>query len=160
MMKYSTCGYLEHDGSYLMLLRNAKQNDVNSGKWIGVGGKFEQNETPRQCMMREIQEETGISVSMEQLQFRGIVYFHYETEEEEKIWIYTAQCENDHFIPCDEGELHWIQKNEILQLSLLEGDRIFLERLLKDDYQPFCIDLYYDDKGNLIQHKRREAEHE
>ena len=159
-MKCSTCGYLEHEGRYLMMLRNAKANDVNSGKWIGVGGKFEQNEKPRQCMKREIQEETGITLSLEDLQFRGILYFHYDRDEEEKIWIYTANCRNDHFIPCDEGELHWIQKDEILHLPLWEGDRIFLDTLLKDEEKIFCLDLYYDDKGNLIFHKQRETEHE
>lgn len=155
-MKYSTCGYLEFDGSYLMLLRNAKQNDVNSGKWIGVGGKFEPNETPRQCMVREIREETGIVLQQEAVLFRGIVYFHYAHEEDEKIWIYSAYCNNDHFDPCDEGELHWIKKEEILNLSLWQGDRIFLDKLLKDDETPFCLDLFYDDEGNLIRHKQRE----
>lgn len=159
-MKYSTCGYLEYDGQYLMLLRNVKPHDVNSGKWIGVGGKLEQNETPRHCMLREIQEETGIVLQQEAVLFRGIVYFHYAHEEDEKIWIYTAACRNDHFVPCDEGELHWVQKDEILHLPLWEGDRIFLDTLLKDGKKTFCLDLYYDDKGNLIFHKQRETEHE
>lgn len=143
-----------------MLLRNAKENDVNTGKWIGVGGKFEQNETPRQCILREIKEETGISLSSGMLQFRGVVYFHNSNTEDEKIWIYTAPCQSLEFIQCDEGELHWIQKDEILHLSLWEGDKIFLAKLLNDDYSPFCLDLYYDDKGDLILHKQREAEHE
>lgn len=143
-----------------MMLRNAKQHDVNSGKWIGVGGKFEHGETARQCMIREIQEETGISLLTEELQFRGILYFHYDRDEDEKIWIYTAACRNDHFVPCDEGELHWVQKDEILHLPLWEGDRIFLDKLLKDEDEIFCLDLYYDDKGTLINHTQREAEHE
>ncbi len=75
-MKCSTCGYIEYENAYLMLYRDRKQHDVNHGKWIGVGGKFEHGETARQCMCREIKEETGLVFTEDELCFRGILYFH------------------------------------------------------------------------------------
>ena len=157
-MILSTLCYIEKDDKYLMLHRTKKKNDINKDKWLGIGGKFEEGESPEECIVREVMEETGLKLNSYQL--RTIVTYVSTNWETEYMYVFTSNEFEGNLIPCDEGELHWIQKNEILQLSLWEGDRIFLERLLKDDYQPFCIDLFYDDKGNLIQHKRREAEHE
>lgn len=157
-MKYSTCGYLYRDGKFLMLYRNAKKDDVNHGKWIGVGGKTESGETPRECMIREIREETGYEA--ESLQYRGILYFRYPHKECEKIWIYTADRFSGTEKICDEGRLEWIPSAEILSLPLWEGDIPFLRKLIGDDPNIFCLDLTYDEHDNLLECREREAEQE
>lgn len=159
MMQYSTCGYLQHDGLWLMMLRNRKDNDVNRGKWIGVGGKMESGETPRQCMCREIREETGLCLSPDSLTFRGILLFHYE-DAEEKIWIYTAETAETCLTDCREGTLRWIPGTAVLSLELWEGDRIFLQKLLSGTCGQFCLDLFYNSQGQLTHWKERNAEHE
>lgn len=130
-MKNTTLCYIEHENKYLMLYRNKKKNDPNSGKWIGVGGKIEPGETPEQAMLREVFEETGIN--LEKWKFRGRVFFVSDLWEDEVMHLYTANTESDFFQPCDEGELSWIDKDKILQLSLWEGDRFFLELLQRDE---------------------------
>lgn len=159
MMRCSTCGYLHCRGRYLMMYRNRKKNDVNHGKWIGIGGKTEDGETPRQCMRRETFEETGRLFSEEAFCFRGILYFHYETDEE-KIWIYTAETENDAFRESTEGSLQWISEDQILSLPLWEGDRVFLKKLLQGCREHFCLDLYYDPDGRLTETRERKTEDE
>ena len=159
-MKYSTCGYIENGNAYLMLYRNRKRNDVNHGKWIGVGGKFEHGETARQCMCREIKEETGLIFREKELCFRGILYFYYAEKEAEKIWIYTVHSKIRDVIDCDEGTLAWISYETILDLPLWEGDRTFLIKMLQDDKATFVLDLHYDDHGNLLHYEERTAEDE
>lgn len=158
-MKQSTCGYLQHNGCWLMMLRDRKENDVNHGKWIGVGGKTEAGETPRQCMCREIREETGIVIPENHLLFRGTLLFHY-ADEEEKIWIYTAETADTGIADCREGTLRWIPENEIFSLELWEGDRIFLRRLLSGQDGTFSLDLFYNPQGQLIHWNERNAENE
>ncbi len=159
-MKCSTCGYIEYENAYLMLYRDRKQHDVNHGKWIGVGGKFEHGETARQCMCREIKEETGLVFTEDELCFRGILYFHYSKNEEEKIWIYTVTSYSKDVKECDEGELAWVKKDQILDLPLWEGDSYFLMKMIRDDNAMFTLDLYYDDQGHLLHAKERTAENE
>ena len=148
-MKRSTCVYLIQNGQWLMLYRNRKQNDVNHGKWIGVGGKCEGSETFEQCAVREVLEETGLHVS--NLYLCGIVDFIYDRMEPEQIAIYTSQEFRGELQDCPEGTLAWIPQEEILNLALWEGDRIFLERMLKEDPKPFHLKLVYDDAGELIE---------
>lgn len=159
-MKYSTCGYIEKNGQWLMLLRNRKPDDVNAGKYIGVGGKLEKNETPRMCMCREIQEETGLMFSLDEPVYRGLLYFHYPEAEEEKIWIYSLVTDQEADMNCPEGTLCWVKKEDILKLDLWEGDRIFLKGMLEENREVFCLDLYYDDKGRLLKYTERRAEDE
>ena len=144
----STCGYLIRDGQWLMLYRNKKKDDVNQGKWIGVGGKLKDGETPEQCMIRETYEETGLICDT--LCFCGIVYFIYEERETEKIWVYTVNEFHGELAECREGTLAWIPQDQISGLPLWEGDRLFLNRLQKPECLPFTLFLYYDDKGNLL----------
>lgn len=157
-MKPSTLCYLIRDGQWLMLLRNKKKNDINAGKWIGVGGKIEPGETPREGMRREIYEETGLHVS--HLDYRGIIYFIYEKKDAEKIWTYTANDFDGNPTECNEGTLAWIPAKDVLNLELWDGDRIFLEKLLKNDMTPFCLELHYDENGRLLKAEERKAEAE
>ncbi|RHT71928.1 8-oxo-dGTP diphosphatase [Ruminococcaceae bacterium AM28-23LB] len=139
-MKNTTLCYVEQDGKYLMLLRNKKKQDENAGKWIGVGGKFEEGESPQDCLLREVQEETGLRLT--QYRFRGIVTFVSDRYETEYMHLFTAHGFEGELIPCDEGELKWVEKDEVLSLPLWEGDREFL-RLLREDAPFFSLKLVY-----------------
>lgn len=139
-MKNTTLCYVEQDGKYLVLLRNKKKQDENAGKWIGVGGKFEEGESPQDCLLREVQEETGLRLT--QYRFRGIVTFVSDRYETEYMHLFTAHGFEGELIPCDEGELRWVEKDEVLSLPLWEGDREFL-RLLREDAPFFSLKLVY-----------------
>ena len=147
-MIYSSCGYLVKEGKVLMLYRNKKKNDVNAGKWIGVGGKKEQGEDMETCMRREIREETGLVVG--KLKEEGIIDFIYPHKEAEKITIYTSSDFHGDITECNEGTLAWIDKNKIPDLSLWEGDRIFL-KLLEDGEDFFSLKLVYNTDDGLEQ---------
>ena len=154
----STQAYLIREGKWLFLLRNKKAHDVNHNKYIGVGGKREANETIRACIKREIKEETGYHAN--ELKYHGILYFHYEKEESEKIWVYTCNEFTGEEIDCDEGSLVWVPEEDILNLDLWEGDRIFLEKLLNHNEELFCYAFHYDQNGNLIKAEEKECEDE
>lgn len=139
-MKNTTLCYVEQDGKYLMLLRNKKKQDENAGKWIGVGGKFEEGESPQDCLLREVQEETGLHLT--QYRFRGIVTFVSDRYETEYMHLFTAHGFEGELTACDEGELKWVEKDEVLSLPLWEGDREFL-RLLREDAPFFSLKLVY-----------------
>ncbi len=127
MIVNTTLCYIEKDDCYLMLLRNKKEEDANEGKWIGVGGHFEEGESPEDCVLREVKEETGLTLTDYKL--RGIVTFDSDTWGVEDMYLFTATGYTGELIPCNEGELHWIPKSEILDLNLWEGDRLFLQKL-------------------------------
>lgn len=142
-MKNTTLIYLEKDHKYLMMLRNRKENDPNADKWIGIGGRIEEGETPEECALREIYEETGISP--QSVDFRGIVFFINTKYETEYMYLYTSSdfdsCSD---LPdCDEGELYWVDIDEVTALNLWEGDRVFLD-LLAIGEPPFLLTLKYD----------------
>ena len=142
-MILSTLCYMERDGKYLMLHRNKKKNDVNHGKWIGVGGKIESGEAPEECLMREVFEETGCRLL--NYRFRGILTFIYDDKEPEYIFTYISDSfkgEPTGF-ECEEGELKWVEKKDILSLDLWEGDRPMLKRLMESD-DVFSIKLCYN----------------
>ncbi|WP_022756053.1 NUDIX hydrolase [Butyrivibrio fibrisolvens] len=148
-MVVSTLCYLEKDNKYLMLLRNKKENDVNEGKWIGVGGKCEKGESPEECVIRETFEETGIK--LESLKMRGVMTFASEGWEDEYIFVYTSDKFSGHITECNEGELAWIDKDKIMDLNLWDGDRIFLDIMINSD-KLFSIKLSY--KGDDIVDKQ------
>lgn len=132
-MKNTTLGYIEFDDKYLMLLRDVDKSDGSLGKWLGVGGKFEAGETSDECFIREAFEETGISLSRDSLSLRGIVDFRSDKYDAERMYLYTASVSSDYYDEnCNEGQLKWIDKSDILSLNMWEGDHIFLERLLAD----------------------------
>ena len=147
-MIVSTLCYIEDNGKYLMLLRNKKQKDVNKGKWIGVGGRIEPGESPEECVCREVLEETGLTITAYRM--RGILTFSSEGWEDEYIFVFTSDEYSGNLKECDEGELRWIDKEEIMKLNLWEGDRIFLKNML-DDGSFFSMRLSYNE-DRLIDH--------
>lgn len=134
-MFHCTLCYLESEkGEYLMLHRVKKKNDVNHDKWIGVGGKFEEDESPEECLLREVREETGLTLT--RWRFRGIVTFVAEGHETEYIYLYTADQWTGEMIECNEGDLEWIPKGKVCDLPTWEGDKIFF-RLMENPDSPF-----------------------
>ena len=121
-MKMTTLCYIEKDGQYLMLHRTKKKKDINKDKWIGVGGHAEGAESPEECLLREVKEETGLTLTS--FCFRGLITFVSDACEPEQMCLFTADGFEGEISPCDEGELAWIDKTEILKL-LLEGEQRF-----------------------------------
>lgn len=140
-MKLTTLCYIEKNNKYLMLHRTKKENDANEGKWIGVGGKFEPEETPEECLLREVKEETGLTLVNYRL--RGFVTFVSDKWETEYMFLYTATDYEGEITDCDEGELEWVDKIDVLKLNLWEGDRVFL-RLLTEEAGMFSLKLRYE----------------
>ena len=145
-MKQTTLCYLERGDEYLMLHRIKKKNDENYDKWIGVGGKFEAGESPEDCMHREIFEETGFTVT--DYRYRGIVTFVSDIYETEYMHLFTVTDWTGEARECDEGELAWIKKQKLFDLTLWQGDRIFL-KLLQEDVPFFSLKLTY--RGDELQ---------
>ena len=141
MTKLSTLCYIEKDDKYLMLHRTVKENDVNKDKWIGVGGHFEYGESPEECLLREVKEETGYTLTS--WAYRGIVTFVYGEDVVEYMSLYTADGFEGEPIDCDEGELEWVEKSKIETLKLWEGDKIFFD-LLERDCGFFSLKLVYN----------------
>ena len=142
-MHNSTLCYLENaQGEYLMLHRVKKKVDVNKDKWIGVGGKFEGGESPDECVLREVREETGLTLT--HWRFRGVVTFLNEGWDGEYMHLFTAtEWTGELARDCDEGELEWVPKEKVTDLPIWEGDKIFL-RLLAEDRPPFLLTLAYE----------------
>lgn len=145
--KLSTLCYIEQDDKYLMLHRTTKANDINKDKWIGVGGHFEEGESPEECLLREVREETGYTLTS--YRYRGIVTFLSGNGEIEYMSLFTADGFTGQPIPCDEGELAWVEKSAVWDLNIWEGDKIFF-RLLDEDFPFFSLKLVYDGAGGLI----------
>lgn len=142
----TTLCYIEKDDCYLMLHRISKKNDINKDKWIGVGGHFELNESPEECLLREVKEETGLALTSYQL--RGIVTFVTDgLEEAEYMHLYTADQFEGSLTSCNEGTLEWVPKKDIYNLNLWEGDLIF-HRLLDENAPFFSLKLVY--QGDIL----------
>lgn len=148
MYKLSTLCYIKRDDSILMLHRVKKKNDINKGKWIGVGGHFEDGESPEECLIREVLEETGLKLAS--YKFRAIITFIYDKDIVEYMHLYTADEFSGDMIECDEGNLSWVPKSKLLDLELWDGDRIFL-RLLDERDDFFSLKLIYDKNDNLVE---------
>jgi 8-oxo-dGTP diphosphatase len=147
-VELTTLCYIEHDDSYLMLHRIKKANDINEGKWIGVGGHIEFAESPEECLIREVKEETNLTLTS--YKFRGVVTFVSGDELCEYMALYTADGFEGEIKPCDEGELHWVKKSDLFDLNLWEGDKIFLKMLI-EDAPFFSLKLVYNEDGELIE---------
>ena len=130
----TTLCYIEKDGCYLMMHRISKKEDLNAGKWIGVGGHFLEGESPEECLLREVKEETGLSLT--DYRFRGIITFVSDEWGCEYMHLFTAdgfegELSNERMQTCPEGELKWIPKEDVMGLNLWEGDKVFLKLLLE-----------------------------
>lgn len=139
-MIQSTLCYIERAGQYLMLHRVKKKNDVNHDKWIGVGGKFLEGESPEECLLREVREETGLTLT--RYRFRGIVTFVSDLWTTEYMYLFTADAFTGEMTTCEEGDLEWVEFDRISSLPIWEGDKIFL-RLLAEEAPFFSLKLEY-----------------
>lgn len=137
-MKMTTLCYIEKDGRYLMLHRTKKEKDINKGKWIGVGGHAEEGESPEDCLLREIKEETGLTLTS--YRFRGLVTFISNDGFDGEVQI------------CDEGDLQWIDKEIVPTLPTWSGDAIFLKLLLEGEKRFFSLKLVYEG-SELVEHR-------
>lgn len=139
-MKQTTLCYIERNDQYLMLHRTKKADDYNHDKWVGIGGHIEENETPMDCALREVWEETGLQLL--DCAARGIVRFRSDNYEDEDMHLFSASKFTGEIIDCDEGDLAWIDKADLLRLTMWEGDKVFLKLLeTRDDY--FDVTLNY-----------------
>lgn len=145
-VRLSTLCYIEKDNQYLMLHRVVKKNDVNKDKWIGVGGHFEEGESPEECVLREVKEETGYTLTS--YRYRGLVTFVFADIEMEYMSLFTADGFEGEPIPCDEGVLEWVDIEKVWKLNLWEGDKIFF-RLLDENIPFFSLKLVYNIDGIL-----------
>ena len=144
-MNFTTLCYIEKENKYLMLHRTSKKKDGNKDKWIGVGGHFEKGESPEECLLREVKEETGLELTS--YQFRGIVTFISDEWPDEYMCLYTADRYTGDIGNCAEVELVWVEKGKIMDLNIWEGDKIFL-KLLTENQPFFSLKLEY--KGDKL----------
>lgn len=146
-MKNTTLCYIEQNGKYLMLHRTKKQNDENHDKWIGIGGKFEEGESPEECLLREVYEETGLHLT--KYRYCGLVTFVSDVWEGEYMHLFHATGFTGRLIDCDEGELEWVDKAFVRNLPCWEGDRLFLQKM--EEHGPFfSMKLRYE--GDNLAH--------
>ena len=139
MIDSSLC-YLYRGGDVLMMHRTRKKNDMNHDKWIAVGGRFEAGESPEECALREVREETGLTMLVPR--YRGVVTFINDQYETERMHLFTCDKWTGELTDCDEGELVWLPKKEMDALPQWEGDRIF-HRLLDEGVPFFELELVY-----------------
>lgn len=137
----TTLCYIEQNGSYLMLHRVKKKNDLNHDKWVGIGGKFEDKESPEDCILREALEETGLTLT--HMEYRGIVTFVSNQYPTEYMHLFWADQFSGTIKECDEGNLEWITKEALMQIPMWAGDKIFL-RLLEEKAPFFSLKLCYE----------------
>ena len=137
----TTLCYIEREGQYLMLHRVKKKNDINQDKWVGVGGKFEDKESPEECLLREVKEETGLTLT--RYAYRGLVTFVSDRWETEYMHLFTADGFEGEMIECNEGDLEWVDKSAVQDLPIWTGDKIFLD-LLTRNVPFFSLKLSYE----------------
>ncbi len=145
MNEITTLCYIERDNQYLMLHRIKKEKDINAGKWIGLGGHLIPSESPDECVLREVKEESGLTLIS--FKIRGIITFCLEGQDAEYMFLYTADDFCGEIIECNEGELAWVDKERVLELPLWEGDKIFLN-LLQEREEFFSLKLCY--RGDIL----------
>lgn len=145
MTNMTTLCYIEQGQEYLMLHRVSKDKDINKDKWIGVGGHFEEDESPEECLLREVREETGLTLTS--YRFRGLVTFMSDKWQTEYMCLYTADGFEGELTKCDEGILTWVSKKDLKKLNLWEGDLIFF-KLLEENTGFFSLKLRYE--GNTL----------
>lgn len=152
----TTICYIEKDGKTLMLYRNKKKNDVHEGKYVGIGGKFEFGETPEECIIREIKEETGLTVNS--LRYHGLISFpKFANDDNWYMFIFSCrdfegEVPEDRLDDCPEGRLLWVDNAKVMDLNMWDGDRVFLEWVAtkmvfnaKIEYKEGILDKYHVD---------------
>ncbi len=145
-MKLATLLYVQKDDKTLMLYRNKKENDYHEGKWNGLGGKFEQGESPEECAIRELEEESGFVAK--ELKLKGHITFPmFDGKDDWYVFVFTIPKFTGKLIDCNEGELEWIQNNKLGDLNLWEGDKHFIPWLFQD--KMFSAKFNYKD-GKFI----------
>lgn len=151
-MTLTTLCYLIKDNKYLMLHRTKKDHDINAGKYIGVGGHVEEGESPKDCVIREVFEETGLTLNT--VKTRGYITFVMGDATEHAILFTSDDFSGQMVSECPEGELTWVDINKVMDLNLWEGDRTFLEIIMKQDLERKCeffsVKLVYDKEDNLV----------
>lgn len=140
--RLTTLCYIERDGCYLMMHRIKKERDINKDKWIGTGGHFEADESPEECLLREVKEETGLTLLSFRL--RGVVTFMCDRWQTEYIFLYTSDSYEGELTDCEEGKLEWVDKKKVYDLPVWEGDKIFF-RLIDEERPFFSLKLKYED---------------
>jgi 8-oxo-dGTP diphosphatase len=147
-MQLATLCYVMKDNKTLMLFRNKKPNDVHEGKWNGLGGKFEKGETPEECVIREVKEESGLMIKNPKL--HGIITFPmFDGKKDWYVFMFTVKDFEGELIDSNEGKLEWIENEKLLDLNLWEGDKIFIPWLFQEKY--FSAKFIYENK-KLISH--------
>jgi len=147
-MKLATLCYIKNDSKTLMLHRIKKKNDMHEGKWNGLGGKLESGETPEECVIREIQEECGLILKNPSL--KGVLTFPaFDGNEDWRVFVFVAEEFEGELIDSNEGNLEWIDDNELLNLNLWDGDKIFLKWL---DQEGFFSGKFIYESGKLLNH--------
>ncbi|MBQ8080336.1 MAG: 8-oxo-dGTP diphosphatase [Clostridia bacterium] len=149
-MRLTTLCYVERAGRYLMLHRIRKDQDENASKWIGIGGHLEENESPEECVRREALEEAGLTLTG--LRLRGVITFILPAWGNELTFLYTASADREELPDCDEGVLRWVPVEQVTDLPLWEGDRVFLP-LLRERQDCFSLKLIYDAEGRLLSYQ-------
>ena len=145
----TTLCYIKKDGAYLMIHRVKKKNDMNKDKWLGVGGKLEEGESPFDCAKREIKEETGLTV--DKLRYHGIITFVSDLYGTEYMHLFSAnEFEGEIDYNCDEGTLEWVKIEDVPSLPIWEGDKIFFE-LMENEDRFFSLKLCYEG-DKLVSH--------
>lgn len=144
----TTLCYIEKEDSYLMLHRVSKEKDINKEKWVGIGGHFEEGESPEECLLREVYEETGLRLAS--YKFRGLITFVSDEWGTEYMCLFTSdefegsvQDEDGNMRECDEGRLCWVPKDKVYSLNIWEGDKVFF-RLLEERQEFFTLKLVYE----------------
>lgn len=145
-MKLATLCYLKRNGSTLMLHRIKKQNDMHEGKWNGLGGKLEAGETPEECVIREVEEESGLKITSPRL--HGFITFpNFDGVDDWYVFVFTAENFEGELTDSREGVLKWIPDGELFDLNLWEGDRTFIEWMLDGKF--FSAKFNYKE-GRLV----------
>ncbi|HAQ51612.1 MAG TPA: DNA mismatch repair protein MutT [Lachnospiraceae bacterium] len=149
-MKNTTLCYIKQNDKYLMLHRTKKSDDPNEGKWIGIGGHTEDGESPEECVLREVREETGLRLT--EFRYRALITFVSDVYETEYMHLYTASAYDGRLInECNEGELQWVPVDQIMNLPMWEGDKLFLPCIMDESNGFFSMKLVYEG-DRLVKH--------
>lgn len=149
-MKNTTLCYIKQNDKYLMLHRTKKSDDPNEGKWIGIGGHIEEGESPEECVVREVREETGLI--LKEFRYRALITFTSDLYETEYMHLFTAdKIEGAITDNCEEGELEWIESDKVMELPMWEGDKLFLPCIMDESNGFFSMKLVYEG-DRLVKH--------